>query len=99
MTTDLQAQLQEELAEVDWNALKPHASRDALIVVNPLLDLVKVGVAIAEDDKQSVGHWINEQLISKPSADDLGNWNTQPEKMFKTLIVQPFVLICAVSSP
>lgn len=96
MTSDLQTQLQEELAEVDWNSLKPHASRDALIIVNPLLDLVKVGVAIAEDDKQSVSHWINEQLIVKPSAADLGKWNGQPEKMFKTLIVQPFVLICGV---
>ncbi|MBP0018436.1 MAG: DUF2288 domain-containing protein [Cyanobacteria bacterium SBLK] len=96
MPSDLQTQLQEELAEVDWTSLKPHASRDALIIVNPLLDLVKVGVAIAEDDKQSVAHWINEQLIVKPSAEDLGNWNGQPEKMFKTLIVQPFVLICAV---
>jgi hypothetical protein len=96
MTTDLKTQLQEEIAEVDWNALQPHARRDALIVVNPLLDLVAVGVAIAEDNKQVVDRWIREQLICKPSVDDLSNWNAQPEKMFKTLIVQPFVLISAI---
>lgn len=96
MTEDLQTQLQKELAEVEWDSLKPHASRDALIVVNPLLDLIEVGVAIAQDNKQAVEHWIDEQLLRKPSAEELGNWNGQPEKMFKTLIVQPFVLICAV---
>ena len=42
---------------------------------------------------QAVQHWISEQLIYKPSQEELSDWNGQPGKTFSALIVQPFVLI------
>jgi hypothetical protein len=56
-----------------------------------------VGVAIAEDNVQSVQNWISELLIHKPSPDELNTWNGEPEKQFLTLIVQPFVLVRAIA--
>jgi hypothetical protein len=94
---DIKAQLAEELANTDWNSLIPHAKRNALIVVHESLDLVDVGVAIANDNVQLVQNWIDEQLIHKPSWDELGTWNTHPDREFSTLIVQPFVLVSAAS--
>ncbi|MGK7877030.1 MAG: DUF2288 domain-containing protein [Xenococcaceae cyanobacterium] len=91
--SNLKAQLREELAEAEWSSLIPHAQRSGLIVVSPSLDLIDVGVAIAGDNVALVQHWISEQLIYKPSSDDLSTWNTQPDKKFSTLIVQPFVLV------
>ncbi|MEA5510904.1 DUF2288 domain-containing protein [Crocosphaera sp. UHCC 0190] len=90
---DLKTRLIKDLANVNWNDIKPHAQRDAVIVVNENLDLLEVGVAIAKDDKISVEHWITEQLINKPSNQQLSDWNVEPSKLFKTLIVQPFVLV------
>ena len=90
---ELKKQLKNEMAEVDWNDIKPHAQRDAVIVVNGKLDLLEVGVAIAQDDKKAVEHWITEQLISKPSNQQLSDWNINSTQLFKTLIVQPFVLV------
>ena len=90
---ELRKQLKEEMADVNWNDIKPHAQRDAVIVVHERLNLLDVGLAIAQDDKKAVEHWITEQLISKPSNQQLSDWNINPTQLFKTLIVQPFVLV------
>ncbi len=95
--SDIPTKLAEEIAEVAWSDLKPHAQRDAIIVVNEHLDLIKVGEAIARDDTLLVQHWISEQLIRKPLQIELSNWNGKPETQFTTIIVQPFVLIKEVN--
>jgi hypothetical protein len=94
MTQDLKTRLSEELADIEWSDLIPHAQRDAVIVVNESLSLVDVGVAIASDNTMLVQQWIGQQLIYKPSVDELSDWNSKPDKKFSTLIVQPFVLVC-----
>ena len=90
---DLRAELAESIDEAEWNWLIPHAKRDAVVVVTTQLDLLDVGVAIASDSVSSVQHWIGEQLIYKPSAEQLAQWNTELTKRFNTLIVQPYVLV------
>jgi hypothetical protein len=97
MTAELRAQLTELLdeAELDW--LKPHLHKDAVVIVNPGLDLVEVGMAIAQDDTQAVQRWIGEQLILKPGTADLERWNTNQGQKFQAIIVQPYVLIHELS--
>ncbi len=90
---DLRAELVENLDEAEWEWLIPHAKRDAVFVVDPGLDLLDVGVAIASDNVSSVQVWIGEQLIYKPSAAQLADWNGDRTKRFNTLIVQPYVLV------
>ncbi len=90
---DLRAQLAETLDEAKWEWLIPHAKRDALVVVAEQLDLIDVGVAIAQDDVASVQNWISSSLIAKPSLDQLSDWNSDRTKRFNTLIVQPYVLV------
>ncbi|MBW4649763.1 MAG: DUF2288 domain-containing protein [Kastovskya adunca ATA6-11-RM4] len=90
---DLRAELAENLdeAELDW--LKPHIQRDVVVVVDQNLDLLDVGVALASDDALSVQHWISEQLIQKPSVEQIVKWNNDQSKRFQALIVQPYVLV------
>ncbi|GAB1543801.1 DUF2288 domain-containing protein [Scytonema sp. NUACC21] len=90
---DLRSELTENLDEAAWEWLIPHVQRDAVIVVAAGLDLLEVGVAIASDRVAEVQVWIDEALITKPSVAQVGKWNTQKEKRFNTLIVQPFVLV------
>ncbi|MCT7952085.1 DUF2288 domain-containing protein [Ancylothrix sp. C2] len=90
---DLRAELTEMLDESEWEWLIPHARREAIVVVTGNLDLVDVGVAIAGDNVASVQHWISESLIYKPSQEQLTDWNSNQQKRFNTLIVQPYVLI------
>ncbi|MEM6752622.1 MAG: DUF2288 domain-containing protein [Cyanobacteria bacterium P01_C01_bin.38] len=90
---DLRAQLDENLDEAEWEWLIPHVQRDSVIIVASELDLLDVGEAIAADKAAKVQNWIDEALIAKPSAVQIGEWNMQREKRFDTLIVQPFVLV------
>ncbi|MGF1602326.1 MAG: DUF2288 domain-containing protein [Thermosynechococcaceae cyanobacterium] len=93
--SDSKTQLAEEIATIEWRDLIPHSQRDAVIVVTPALDMIDVGAALANDDVQSVQHWISEQLIYKPSQEELSDWNGEPNRAFTALIVQPFVLVTA----
>ncbi|NEP55657.1 MAG: DUF2288 family protein [Symploca sp. SIO2G7] len=90
---DLRAQLAEALDQATWEWLIPHVKRDAVVVVTQELDLLDVGVAIANDDVSSVQHWISEQLVHKPFSEELTIWNTNKAKIFQALIVQPYVLV------
>lgn len=90
---DLKAQLAETLDEARWDWLMPHAKRDALFVVSEKLNLLDVGVAIANDDVLSVQHWISNEQIHKPYPEELAAWNVNSGQRFSALIVQPFVLV------
>ena len=90
---DIKTRLRADLAEVPWQDLISHSKRDAVIVVSPRLDLVNVGVAIAEDNTALVQFWIQQNLVYKPTPAQLSDWNTHVNTVFSTLIVQPFVLV------
>lgn len=92
MAGDLHAELTEMMGPVQWEWLKPHVQRDAVVIVNEQLSLVDVGVAIAANNTQSVERWINEQLIVKPNAEQLVVWSSE-NKRLNSLIVQPYVLV------
>lgn len=96
--SNLKEKLSQDIADISWQDLLPHAKRDAIIVVKEELDLSEVGIAIAEDNTNSVQGWITEQSIAKPTAKQLTNWNNEPQKQFTTLIVQPFVIVKEVKN-
>ncbi|MDJ0534194.1 MAG: DUF2288 domain-containing protein [Xenococcaceae cyanobacterium MO_207.B15] len=96
--SDIQERLTKDIATIDWRDVLPHAKRDVVIVVDAALDLVAVGEAIAQDNTSLVSRWIQQKQIAKPSANQLSQWNNNPEKQFITLIVQPFVIVQESSS-
>ncbi|MEY3334862.1 MAG: hypothetical protein RLZZ176_3165, partial [Cyanobacteriota bacterium] len=77
----------------EWEWLIPHVQKDGVIVVAKNLDLLDVGEAIAGDNIPSVQHWIDKQLLAKPTIDQVGEWNLNRTKRFNALIVEPYVLI------
>ena len=91
--SDLRAELEESIDQAEWNWLSPHADRDAVIIVSDQLNLLDVGVAIANDNVSSVQHWISEQLLYKPSLEQKIIWDGDQNKRFNALIVQPYVLV------
>ncbi|BAT53252.1 hypothetical protein NOS3756_22110 [Nostoc sp. NIES-3756] len=96
--SDLRSELSETIDEAEWEWLIPHVKRDAVIVVSLDLDLLDVAEAIANDNIPSVQRWIDEQLISKPSNQQLGQWNNNQQKRFNTLIIQPYVLVQEIAA-
>ena len=94
---DLKTRFNEDITYVKWRDLVPHAQRDAIIFVTKYLDLLEVGVAIAQDDVKSVQSWISKALIHKPYPEQLTTWDADYSISFNTLILQPFVLIQPLS--
>jgi hypothetical protein len=91
--SDLRAELAETVDEAQWEWLQPHAKRDAVLVVDRQLDLVDVGMAIANDNVASVQQWIGQNLLAKPSSAQLSTWADNPAQRFSALIIQPYVLV------
>jgi hypothetical protein len=88
---DLRQSLIELLDEAEMDWLQPHIDRDVVVWVDGSLDLIDVGMAIAQDDTSAVRRWIEEQFLIKPDADRISKW--QPTVRFRALIVRPYVLI------
>ncbi|GBO52786.1 hypothetical protein APA_587 [Pseudanabaena sp. lw0831] len=83
----------EEMVDVAlWEWLSPHAARARVILVGAKLDLVDVGIALTEDNKQLVQSWIEDGWLRHPTAEELSAWNVNKEKEFTSLVVPPFVL-------
>ncbi len=91
---DLRSQLETSIDSATWEWLIPHDERDVIIWVDQSIDLLEVGMAIAQDQTQSVQHWIAEQVIAKPSETQKQRWRAgDANSQFAALIVQPYVLI------
>ena len=90
-STELREKLNKEIQKVSWDALQPHAERDALILVDDTLELVEVAIVAAEDCADLMNLWVEKGWLSKPSQDDLHNFETNPKQEFDFLIVQPYV--------
>ncbi len=89
-------QFRKDLAEVHWKDLRIHLQRDAIILVAADLNVIKVATAVAADDKTQVADWLNQGQLNKPTAEQIEAWESQLEKPFRVLIVQPFILAQAV---
>jgi hypothetical protein len=88
---------EEELAlQIDvaqWQWLRPHAERGALVLIDTMLELAVVGACFAADNSVQVQGWLASGLLVKPTAAQLDLWNSQPDKCFSMLVISPFVLI------
>ncbi|MEO0540533.1 MAG: DUF2288 domain-containing protein [Cyanobacteria bacterium P01_A01_bin.105] len=93
MSDALKQELSNMIGPAQWFWLKPHVARDAIVIVNPQLDLAEVGVAISTDQVQQVQRWIGEQLITKPTVEQLQAWERDQAQHLTSLIVQPYVLV------
>lgn len=82
-----------ELYDAYWKDILPHLERDAVILVNENLDLIKVAEVVANDDSKTLNLWIESSLVAKPTQLQIKDWEKNLEKLFQCVIVQPYVLI------
>jgi hypothetical protein len=89
----LTTELSKRRGPVFFSDLKAHLDRDAVFIVRADLDLVACGVAVAMDDIDQVGKWIEEQKLRKPSAAEREAWPKEEGQRWMAIVVQPFVLV------
>ena len=87
---------EDQVGAVQWKELAPQLVRDSIILVATDLDISLVSEKVAKDDKDQIESWIAEGLMSKPTIDQIQEWQTSNPK-FICSIVQPFVLVQMVS--
>lgn len=92
-TTKSKEELALNIDEAQWQWLKPHLERGALVTVAASLDLAETGERIALDDSACIAAWINADKLGKPTAAEIKHWDGEPGKKFLTLIISPYVLI------
>ena len=79
--------------EAEWGWLRAHLERGGLIIVEPYLDIVDVGLMLAADDADSIRKLIADNRLTKPSPAQIATWDDNRSKRFLSLIVSPYVLI------
>lgn len=84
-------ELKKQLDQATWEDLLPHYQRGGVVIVTEDMDLVQVGMAVVEDQVQQVQQWLAAEMVYKAEEYHVKKW--PKEKMFKFIIVQPYVLI------
>jgi hypothetical protein len=90
---EIRKELEESVGLAPWSEIEPHQKREAVIVVSHALELLEVGVKLAQDDKEAVASWIAQGHLGKPSLSQLETWAKTPDFKLLTLVVQPWVLV------
>lgn len=85
--------LESSLGPAEWSILKPHAARGAVFWVSPHLDLLTVARAVADDDTARVSSWLKSAELARPTESQLESWDSTPSRTFKSIVVQPYVLM------
>ncbi|HIA03242.1 MAG TPA: DUF2288 family protein [Myxococcales bacterium] len=67
----LQEKLQDEIGNCNWLHLTDHLRRDAVILLSRPLELIDVALALAKNDSSNIQQWMDQGLISKPTADQI----------------------------
>ena len=88
--TELQQRLEAEVMEVEFDALRPHVARDAVVWIAPDLPLVKAAMAVSLDATDDLKAWMASGQVVKLTAGDSIRY---AQDRFRFVIVQPFVLI------
>ncbi|MFO0680031.1 MAG: DUF2288 family protein [Polyangiaceae bacterium] len=97
MTSKREA-LEASLGPVHFSDLRTHVTRGVVIVVANELDLLDVGLAVAEDAKETVEAWISTGALRKPGLADLERWSKVEGAGWNSLVVAPFVLVQDVAA-
>ncbi|RBP50909.1 DUF2288 domain-containing protein [Arenicella xantha] len=90
--SNLVAKLHSETAHCAWRELQRFFAQGKVLVVDPSLDLVSIGVSIAEDDAATLKPLIDAAKISAPSSDLARKWYQDDAELW-TLVVAPYVLV------
>ncbi len=91
-TANEQDKLEKYSGTVDWQYLKVHFEKDALLYVDASLQLTEVGKVIAADDRSQVDRWLKTGDLLKPGLPHAEYWEST-NAQFTAMVISPFILI------
>ena len=90
---ELRQRIEATLGQVLGSDLAAHLDRDAVLWVDGSLDLTVCALAIARDNAHAVDTWLTMGAIKRPTAAERATWKAAPERPWRAVVVQPFVLV------
>jgi len=90
---ELKEKLTAEVHETTWKPLAEHFARGVVYYLEPELDLVDVGEAMATDNVATIKKWLDDGLIYTPTPELATQFNEDQDQFFLMLIIEPYVLI------
>jgi hypothetical protein len=96
-TNELIARLNGETAKIEWHQLQKHYASGSVIAVEPGFDLIKVAIALHQDDTAQVKRWLAEGNVSDVSDQQAQTWHKQNSLVW-ALVLPPFVLVQEVKT-
>jgi hypothetical protein len=96
-TNELIARLNGETAKIEWHQLQKHYATGSVIAVEPSFDLIKVAIALHQDDTEQVKQWLSDGMVSEVSDQQAQAWYDQNSLVW-ALVIPPFVLVQEVKT-
>lgn len=90
---DLKEKLNKEVLETNWPPLVDHFARGAVYLVDRELDLVEVGLTMADDDVSRIKSYLDDGLMYPPTPEEATSFSEDESLFFNMLIIEPYVLI------
>jgi hypothetical protein len=88
----LRAEINTQTSRFPWKELLRFFAAGNVIVVSDTLDLIEVGVCVADDDKEAVTRWMAEGAIAKVSDAQAEAWLKADAELW-TVVVKPWILV------
>lgn len=95
--TELFEKINRETARIPWSELVRHFAQGNVIFVSPGLDLVKVAMHIAHDDKEAISAWMQAGQIGKVTDEQAVAW-TEGDATLWASVISPFILVQAADA-
>ena len=79
--------------QTTWAGLAPHSKKDRLLLVSNELELKTVAQEMAADRVETIGQWLQQEKLIKPTKEKIATWESSEGLEFRFIIVQPWVLV------
>lgn len=93
---DLEKRLNGQTARIEWTELQRYYARGVVREVTRGLDLIEVGRAIIDNNKEQVETWIETARLRVPQDDRAREWLADNAQLW-ALVIAPWVLVQEVS--
>ena len=90
--SELITRLNGETAKIQWHELQKHYASGSVVAVAAGFDLIKVAIALHQDDTAQIKQWLADCLLQQVTDSQAQQWYEQNTAVW-ALVIPPFVLV------
>ena len=96
-TRSIEQKLKESSYRLKWSEINSGILKEVIILVGKELDLDKVSIACANDEKELFEAWLKQGSVVRTNENQHKKWNLE-DPYFSCCIVKPFVFIKEINN-